>query len=103
MQYIELPDPIMFEWDKGNGEKNWMKHQVSIQECEEAVQSEDVFIQPDRLHTGIERRYILIGQTKQHRHLFIVFTLREGCIRIISARNMHKKEVKFYEKKACIA
>ncbi len=102
-QYIEFSDPIAFEWDKGNREKNRIKHGVTIEECEEAFQDDDIFIQPDKLHAGAEERYILIGRTKKLRHLFIVFTQRNNCMRVISARNMHKKEAIFYEEEARLA
>lgn len=103
MPIFELFDPLAFEWDKGNREKNWTKHGVTTEECEEAFQDEYVFTQPDRLHAGAEERYILIGRTKNSRHLFIAFTIRNNCVRIISARNMHRKEILFYEKEARLA
>lgn len=52
----------------------------------------------DKPHTTEqEARYILIGKTKQARMLFIVYTLREEKIRIISSRDADKKEVSIYE------
>lgn len=103
IHYIEIPDPIAFEWDTGNREKNWVKHRVTSEECEEAFQSNDSFIQPDRLHTGLEDRYILIGRTRKLRYLFVAFTIRNNCVRVISARNMHKKEAVFYEEETRLA
>jgi len=100
MPIVELPDPIAFEWDKGNREKIWIKHTITIEECEEVFQDDNVFIQEDPIHSRAEERYILIGRNKRLRYLFIAFTLRNNCVRVISARNMHKKEVFFYEKKA---
>ena len=99
MNVVEIPQPLVFEWDKANKDKILAKHNITVEECEEAFQSEDIFIQSDELHSGSEDRYILIGRTKQLRPLFIVFTIRNNSVRVISARNMHKKEIKFYEEK----
>ncbi|HEX9503226.1 MAG TPA: BrnT family toxin [Patescibacteria group bacterium] len=103
MDIIDLPEPIEFDWDEANKNKIWLKHKVSADECEEAFATQKIFSQPDELHSGKENRYILIGQTKKLRFLFIVFTLRKNKVRVISARNMHRKEVDFYEKEAGIA
>jgi uncharacterized DUF497 family protein len=100
---IELPEPISFQWDSGNREKILMKHAVSTEECEEAFQTDDFFIQEDELHSGSEERYILIGRTKESRSLFIVFTIRNKCVRVISARNMHRQEILYYEKETRLA
>ena len=103
MHIIELPDPTLFEWDKGNREKIRLKHRISTEECEEVFQTDDIFIQEDELHSGSEERYILIGRIKKLRSLFIVFTIRNNCVRVISARNMHKKEILYYEKETRLA
>lgn len=85
--------PIEFEWDKGNLDKNFKKHQVTNQECEEVFFDEDKKILKDILHSDQEERYLLIGQTAAGRLLFIVFTLRNKKIRVISARDINKKEL----------
>jgi len=54
----------------------------------------------DRLHSGEEERFRIIGKTKKERLLFIAFTMRGKKIRIISARGINKKEVKLYEENA---
>lgn len=101
MQHIvDIPEPIEFDWDLANKEKIWAKHGVSVEECEDAFVSSSVFTQPDELRSGSEDRYILISKTKNNRYLFIVYTLRKHKVRVISARDMHKKEITFYEKEA---
>lgn len=87
-----------FEWDKGNLGKN-KKHGVEDQETEEVFLDERRFIFKDRVHSGKEERFRIIGKTKAKRLLFIVFTMRDKKIRIISARDINKKEVHLYEKK----
>lgn len=96
---IELPNPIEFLWDKGNQDKNWIKHSVTNQEAEELFFDTQKIMFRDVLHSANEERFILLGKTKAGRLLFIVFTKRRHKIRIISARDVNKKEVNLYEKK----
>jgi len=91
--------PLEFEWDKGNKGKNFIKHQVTDGECEEVFFDGRKKILRDVLHSGKERRYILIGATRIQRLLFLVFTARKNKIRIISARDINKKERNLYEEK----
>ena len=89
-----------FEWDKGNIEKN-KKHNVEDREAEETFFDENKVKFSDIIHsTGQEERLRIIGKTKKGRLLFIVFTKRENKIRIISARDVNRKEVPLYEKAA---
>jgi len=85
-----------FEWDDGNRNKNWEKHQVSNSECEEVFFNLPLLLQPDEAHSQSEARYYLLSQNAGRR-LFIVFTIREKRIRVISAREMRKRERNFYE------
>ena len=87
-----------FEWDKGNLDKSYLKHGVSPKEAEEIFLNEQSLVIPDEKHSGIEERNIIIGQTLCGIYLFVVFTFRKKQIRIISARRMHKNEIKRYEK-----
>lgn len=100
MDIIDLSQPLEFEWDDANKSKIWLKHKISAEQCEEAFATEQIFSQPDELHSHKENRYILISKIKQPKFLFIVFTIRKNKVRVISARNMHKKEQNFYEKEA---
>ena len=90
--------PIQFEWNKGNVNKNFHKHGVSDNECEEVFFDEKKVALKDMLHSGKEKRFILLGKTKTKRALFIVFTVRGDKIRIISSRDINKNEIKLYEK-----
>jgi len=96
-----LPDPITFEWDKGNKDKNVKKHNVSNQETEEAFINDPKFILSDEKHTSEnETRHMLWGITNHKRFITIIFTIRNEKIRIISCRDMHKKESREYESKS---
>jgi len=94
-----IPEPIEFSWDKGNKEKNEITHGVSIQECEEAFLTYPAVIVPDTKHSTTESRYLLLGNTNLMRKVSIIFTIRGGKIRAISARDMSKKERNLYEEK----
>jgi uncharacterized protein len=97
---IRFPDPLEFEWDDGNKDKNWLKHGVRQAEAEEVFFDVHKKLAKDVLHsTTNEARYILLGVTKGKRLLFIVFTLRGDKVRVISARDAHKKERPLYETK----
>lgn len=87
-----------FEWDKGNSDKNSLKHAVSNKECEEIFFDSNKKIFQDTLHSGDENRFILLGKTLGGRLLYIAFTARNSNIRIISARDINKKEIHLYEK-----
>lgn len=88
-----------FVWDEGNQYKNWKKHKVSSQECEEVFEDEVKKIFQDPVHSETEDRYILIGVTKNTRLLFIIFTMRGKKVRVISSRDLNKKERGLYEEK----
>lgn len=89
---------VEFDWDKGNIGKN-LKHGVEDQEAEEVFLDAHRFIFKDRLHSGGEERLRILGKTKKERLLFIAFTIRSSKIRVISARDINRKEVSLYEKK----
>lgn len=90
-------DAEEFEWDKGNIGKN-KRHNVEDKEAEEVFLDEGKIIFKDKLHSQIEERFIVIGKTKRDRLLYVCFTKRKKRIRIISARDINKKEVHLYKK-----
>lgn len=85
-----------FEWDKGNIDKN-RKHHVKDKEAEEIFFDDNKVIYKDKLHSKHEDRFIALGKTREDRLLYVVFTKRGKKIRIISGRDINKKEVKLYE------
>jgi len=91
-----LEDIEGFQWDKGNIEKNWLKHNVLNSECEQVFFNAPLIVANDDKHSEIEKRWFVLGRTELDRKLFIVFTIRKKLIRIISARDMTKKERKTY-------
>ncbi len=100
---IVIKEPLKFQWDKGNIDKNKKKHNVDEKESEEPFFDKEKVIYKDKFHSDKEDRFILIGKTKEKRLLYIVFTKRGETARIISARDINRKEVLLYEKKTSIA
>ena len=92
----ELDNIEGFQWDEGNIEKNRLKHKVLNFECEQVFFNEPLIIAEDIKHSQKEKRWYVLGRTDLNRKLFIVFTIRNKLIRIISARDMTKKERKIY-------
>jgi uncharacterized DUF497 family protein len=93
----QISNCVGFDWDVGNILKNWEKHQVSASECEQIFFNKPLVAAPDVKHSKSEDRYYALGHTDVGRLLFVVFTLREDLIRVISARDMTRKEKKEYE------
>lgn len=94
-----LPEPITFEWDEGNKDKNFRKHNVANKEIEQSFANDNKFFFSDTKHSVEEERQLMWGVTDRGRKLSIIFTLRKDSIRVISARDMNKKERGSYEEK----
>ncbi|MCU0599546.1 MAG: BrnT family toxin [Desulfobacterales bacterium] len=89
---------IGFQWDKGNPDKNPEKHDVENWECEQIFFNEPIVILDDPIHSGMEKRWVAFGKTDSGRLLTVIFTIRGNLLRVISARDMSRKERIFYEK-----
>lgn len=87
-----------FQWDLGNSGKNLKRHQVTDNEAEEAFFNQPVVVVDDTRHSVNERRFVLHGVTNEDRGLTVIFTTRGSLIRVISARDMSRKERRAYEK-----
>lgn len=94
---VDLKKILGFEWDKWNLDKSYKKHGIIPNETEEVFLDEDVKIEKDVKHQQQERRFIAIGETTENKLLFVVFTIRENKIRIISGRIANKKEKEVYQ------
>ncbi|MCX5855600.1 MAG: BrnT family toxin [Deltaproteobacteria bacterium] len=88
---------IGFDWDDGNLLKNWEKHGVSASECEQVFFNHPFIASPDVAHSSDEARFYTLGKSDSGKHLFIVFTVRNNLIRIITARDMNRKEREAYK------
>ena len=95
---IDLYLILGFDWDEGNARKN-EKHGVTQSEAEEVFFNQPLLLLDDAHHGGQESRFHALGKTHEGRTLHISVTLRQDCtlIRVISARDMHRKERSIYE------
>ena len=95
---IDLSNIVGFEWDAGNERKN-DKHRVNMAEAEQVFFNAPLLVIDDVVHSQSEVRLHALGKTDDGRRLHITFTLRQSgqLIRVISARDMHRKERSVYE------
>ena len=87
-----------FDRDEGNLTKNWVRHRVAAAECEQVFFNRPLAAAGDEQHSDEEPRAYVLGQTDTGRRLFIAFTIRRGLIRVISARDMNRRERAEHEK-----
>lgn len=85
-----------FDWDEGNLEKNLEKHSVSFWEAEETFFNQPLVVRFDEAHSSSEPRFFALGRTDAGRRLFVAFTLRNSLIRVISTRDMTRRELAAY-------
>ncbi len=88
---------VGFQWDEGNADKNWELHRVSRAEAEETFFNRPLVVASDDRHSEKEIRLAALGKTDADRLLAIVFTVRESLVRVISVRDMSRRERSFYE------
>ncbi len=93
-----LDDCVGFDWDEANAQKNWERHRVTPEEAEEVLFNEPLVVRSDIRHSQREKRYYALGQTSLDRYLFIAFTIRGKLIRVVSVREMNRREQEFYGK-----
>ncbi len=95
---IDLSKVVEFDWDSGNTRKS-ESHAVSSGEAEEIFFSTPLLLLDDQRHSQEEPRYHALGVTESGRRLHVSFTLRRDgtAIRVISARDMSRKERAVHE------
>ena len=94
----ELHDRVGFEWDDGNQDKNWRKHRVTDAECEQIFFNQPLIALEDVEYSRSEPRFYALGQTAARRLIFVVFTVRDELFRVISARDMTRRETRRYQR-----
>ena len=87
-----------FQWDRGNIDKNLIKHNVENWKCEQVFFNKPILVLEDPSHSLSEKRWVAFGKTDADRLLVVGFTKRGNLLRVISTRDMNKKEKQFYEK-----
>lgn len=98
LHWLFETEEFEFQWDLGNLSKNLLKHKVFRTEIEE------VFLSGTAFPLGLqitpkanEQRLGVLGATLGGKLLQVVFTMRDGKIRPISARPANRKERRNYE------
>lgn len=89
--------PRRFQWDEANIE-HIAEHGIEPEEAEQA------FDDPDRVparvyRTPTERRRTIIGASETGRILYVVYTMRQGMIRIVSAREAEERFRRQYRRR----
>ena len=99
---IEIAHVTGFDWDAGNERKSVEKHDVSQAEAEQVFFNYPLLLLQDARHSNMETRFHALGTTNGGRQLHITFTLRreKTLVRVISARDMHRKERLAYDQDA---
>jgi uncharacterized protein len=87
---------VGFDLDQANAQKNWERHAITPEGAEEVFFQEPLVVRSDVRHGKAEKRYYALGQTTSGRLLFIAFTIRRNLIRVISSRDMSRKELEVY-------
>jgi uncharacterized protein len=87
-----------FDWDEWNTEKNWSRHRVTPEEAEDIFFHEPMLLRSDSGHSAAERRYQAMGETREGRRLLVAFTIRKNLIRVISARDVNRREGEVYRR-----
>ena len=85
-----------FDWDEGNLDKSLLKHDVEFWEAEEIFFNRPLVVREDSEHSSTETRFFALGRTDAGRRLYLAFTLRKNLIRVISTRDMTRREIAVY-------
>jgi hypothetical protein len=85
-----------FDWDDANAIKNWERHRVTPEEAEDVFFHDPFVLRSDPAHSKREKRYWALGKTARNRRLFVAFTIRGRLIRVITARDMNRREIEEY-------
>ena len=86
-----------FEWDEPKAVSNLRKHDVSFDEATTVFGDPLALTFSDPNHSDEEERFLTFGRTSIGKYLVVSHTDRGDKIRIISAREMTRKERSDYE------
>lgn len=91
---VDFSQVVGLQWDSGNHRKNVDKHGVNAVEAEQIFFNDPLLVVTDLKHSGFEERFHALGKTDEGRRLHVTFTVRGHgtLLRIISARDMSRKE-----------
>ena len=84
-----------FEWDEAKAAENYAKHVVSFETATRVFDDAFAIERLDDREDYGEDRYSILGMV-DGRLLYVAYTVREGIIRIISARGAEPYERRQY-------
>lgn len=87
----------LFEPNPIKAKKNLAKHGISFEEGQTVFLDDLSVSAQDPDHSYDEERRIIFGRSSLGNLLAVSFVERSGRIRLISARKLTKREIKFYE------
>jgi uncharacterized DUF497 family protein len=93
-----LSECVGFDWDNANAVKNWERHRVTPEEAEDVFFHDPFVWKADVRHSSKEQRCRALGMTSRGRLLFVAFSLRRKLVRVISVRDMNRREAEEYKK-----
>ncbi|MEO6195914.1 MAG: BrnT family toxin [Thermoanaerobaculia bacterium] len=88
---------MLFEWDPDKAAHNLDKHGVTFEEAQTVFEDDLFVVFEDPDHSGYEKRYLIMGQSREGRLLVVSYTERSRRARLISARPATRRERKAYE------
>ena len=88
---------LLFRWNESKAKENLRRHGLSFKEASTAFGDPLSVTIEDGDHSYGESRYILLGETVNHRVVAVAHAERHGEIRIISARFASRGERRSYE------
>jgi uncharacterized DUF497 family protein len=89
---------LRFEWDPNKAIRNLARHGVSFEEARTVFGDPLAITIYDETHSRLgEDRWITTGLSERKRHLVVVSRDLEDGIRILTARQATKRQIKDYE------
>ena len=79
---------MQFEWDDEN-RKHIARHRISPEEAEQVILGDPLLLEAQ--YRSGERRTLCAGRTATGRAVAVVYTIRGGCVRIVTAFPAHRK------------
>ncbi|MBK7337789.1 MAG: BrnT family toxin [Saprospirales bacterium] len=84
---------MKFSWDSNKSASNKEKHGIDFDQAKEVFGDSNAIIDKAKTVNG-EERWVAIGKTLKLFIVSVVFTIMNTTIRIISARQARKNEMK---------
>jgi uncharacterized DUF497 family protein len=88
----------MFEWDESKNQRNLDKHGIAFEDVLSVFANSESLVLEDKRRDYGEPRYIVLCPL-EHVLVHVMYTVRGGNIRLISARRASRREKRDYERR----